>query len=267
MELNPNIACKYSLLDDADYVLREIARGEILGASPPPATLEAIAELAAAVSACRAAPAHDDTALETALGKVMTAIWPVSVQTLRDTDGLARHQPIGRIGRWLAEVYTGWPLGARSAEAYRFSGLFFWLTTANVAAALICSYWAANPNTLFGKLFGWDVRAFGVMMEPFTYGAMGACVFLLRSLHRHIYGRTFDRRRKPEYFNRILLGAISGGAVVLLVHSNPNDTTATKVSATALGFLAGYNTDLLFSAIERITNAIFPKAPDPPPAK
>lgn len=98
-------------------------------------------------------------------------------------------------------------------------------------------------------------------VAPALYGTLGACVFLLRSLHKHIYMRDFDRRRKPEYVNRIVLGAISGAVIVLLV---PPQST---ISNAALGFLVGYNTDLLFSTIERISNAIFPKPPDASPTK
>lgn len=127
---------------------------------------------------------------------------------------------------------------------------------------LFCTYLAV-PVTKYSM---WqvpeDVKAAGVLLAPFFYGAMGACVFLLRSLHKHIYARTFDRRRSPEYYNRLLLGLIGGGIIVLLI--DPSATPdAAKIPASALGFLAGYNNDLLFSAIERITNAIFPKPADP----
>ncbi|HEY2071813.1 MAG TPA: hypothetical protein VGG48_19795 [Rhizomicrobium sp.] len=101
------------------------------------------------------------------------------------------------------------------------------------------------------------------ILTPFVYGALGACVYLLRSLHEHIYDRSFDRRHKGEYYNRILLGTISGGILVLLFPL-PKDGTAV-IGDSAVAFLAGYNTDLLFSAIERVTAAVLPKtAPTPP---
>ena len=53
---------------------------------------------------------------------------------------------------------------------------------------------------------------------PWAYGALGSCAYLLRSAHYFIYQRSFDLRRKPEYFNRVLLGAISGGAIILFVN-------------------------------------------------
>ena len=96
-------------------------------------------------------------------------------------------------------------------------------------------------------------------LVPFTYGAIGACVSLLKACQAYIHMRQFDARRVPEYYNRMILGAVSGGMIVLLI-TQPEDGDATlKLSAAALGFIAGYNSDLLFSAIERISSAVLPK--------
>ena len=95
---------------------------------------------------------------------------------------------------------------------------------------------------------------------PFTYGGIGACAFLLRSCHQYIIKRQFSTAYIPEYYNRILLGMISGGSVTMFASELTTDKgTAIHLSSAALGFLAGYNTDFLFSAIERIIQAILPK--------
>jgi hypothetical protein len=95
---------------------------------------------------------------------------------------------------------------------------------------------------------------------PFLYGGIGACVYLLRNCHQYSYKRQFDLSRIPEYYNRILLGLVSGGAITLFISSLKTDEgELIQLSAAALGFLAGYNTDLLFSTIERIVQAILPK--------
>jgi hypothetical protein len=87
-----------------------------------------------------------------------------------------------------------------------------------------------------------------------------ACVYLLRSAHIHIHQRSFDVRRKPEYLNRILLGTMAGGAIMLFVNEVMNDNDEIiHLSAAALGFLAGYNTDFLFNSIERVAAALLPK--------
>ena len=111
-----------------------------------------------------------------------------------------------------------------------------------------------------GTLFSHYFRTFLEILQPFIYGGIGACAYLLRSCHQYIYTRQFDPERIPEYINRILLGVVSGGAIVLFVSQLTTNQGATvKLSAAALGFLAGYNTDFLFSAIERIAAAILPK--------
>jgi hypothetical protein len=100
---------------------------------------------------------------------------------------------------------------------------------------------------------------------PWTYGALGSCAYLLRSGHYFIYERSFDLRRKPEYFNRVLLGAISGGAIILFVNYLVDDGgTVLHLSSAALGFVAGYSTDFLFNTIERVVAAIFPKTDGDP---
>ena len=100
---------------------------------------------------------------------------------------------------------------------------------------------------------------------PWAYGALGSCAYLLRSAHYFIYQRSFDLRRKPEYFNRVLLGAISGGAIILFVNYLVDDGgTVLHLSSAALGFVAGYSTDFLFNTIERIVAAIFPKTDSDP---
>jgi hypothetical protein len=89
---------------------------------------------------------------------------------------------------------------------------------------------------------------------------LGSCVYLLRSAHTFIAERTFDVRRKPEYFNRIILGTIGGGAIVLFVNQvGTENGNVIQLSAAALGFLGGYSTDFLFNTIERVINAILPK--------
>jgi hypothetical protein len=98
-------------------------------------------------------------------------------------------------------------------------------------------------------------------LVPFTYGAIGACVSLLKTCQVHIHQRQFDPRRIPEYSTRAILGAISGGIIVILIDqiAGGGDETSVRISAAALGFIAGYNNELLFGAVERISAAILPR--------
>jgi hypothetical protein len=111
------------------------------------------------------------------------------------------------------------------------------------------------PNNLTYYLFVFLNNA-----VPFTFGGIGSCAYLLRACHQYIVKRQFDKVYIPEYYNRILLGMISGGSIMLFVSEIGTDKNSTvHLSSAALGFLAGYNTDFLFSAVERIIQAILPK--------
>jgi hypothetical protein len=177
-----------------------------------------------------------------------TALTPVTAETLRNTSG----RPPGN--RSLGEILRGDSPALRFTRALWYISLIF-------AACVLGSNWylnvmAANTNTDTYLVS----RTILELVTPWIYGGLGACVYLLRSAHTYIYQRTFDVRRKPEYFNRILLGAIAGGAIILFANNIAGDDgTVIQLGSAALGFLAGYNTDLLFSALERISGALLPK--------
>ena len=110
-------------------------------------------------------------------------------------------------------------------------------------------FWVKGPRDLLHSLLPW------------AYGGLGACAYMLRSAHYFIYQRSFDVRRTPEYFNRIVLGAISGGAIILFV-DQPQSTTTDRRSISDRRRSASWRATartLLFNTIERIVTAIFPK--------
>ena len=102
---------------------------------------------------------------------------------------------------------------------------------------------------------------------PFVFGLLGAVTFLLRSAHTYIAERTFDLNRRPEYYNRMVLGFLGGGIALLLVPPSTASEIApsfvlpstAKVGQNAVSFFVGYNTDYLFQMIERVAQAVFPK--------
>jgi hypothetical protein len=110
---------------------------------------------------------------------------------------------------------------------------------------------------------------------PYLYGLLGACLFLLPKCYEYISDRTFDPLRISEYKSRLLLGFVSGGIVMFFVHQIgvEDGDEVIQLSAPVLALIAGYNTDFIFQAIERIVAAILPKvdhtsarrAPPPPP--
>lgn len=186
--------------------------------------------------------ASDWTRFELAYYALVEFTSPVTVETLRNTRN------------------TGHFEFRHASLAQQFTWLLWLITIVFAVIVIACGVVATGADT---AAKGWGVTArfynnYVPIIVPWVYGGLGACAYLLRTAHNLIAERSFDVRRKPEYLNRILLGAVSGGAIVLLFNSGSDDDTV-KISAAALGFVAGYSNDLLFSAIERIVAAILPK--------
>jgi hypothetical protein len=202
---------------------------------------------------------------------------PITAETLRNTEGTSKDdelitaaEPRLRDGILaLRNVLFGF------SPAQRFTrGL--WIVAIAFALFVIGSEWylvlSAHEGDQMEVIF-W--RSIVELLVPWAYGGLGSCVYLLKSAHVFIHQRTFDLRRKPEYFNRILLGTIAGGAIILFVNQIiSDDGSVVRLSSAALGFLAGYSTEFLFNTIERVISAILPKVgidtvarQRPPPSK
>lgn len=110
---------------------------------------------------------------------------------------------------------------------------------------------------------GFVLTAMRVYLLPLLYGLVGACAYILRNLSTEIENRTFSAGSETEYRLRFYLGAIAGMAVGWFLTSG-NSTGITpstpgllqSISPFALAFLAGYNVEVLFSAMDRFISAV-----------
>lgn len=185
---------------------------------------------------------------------------PVTAETLRNTESVDGRffspSPAQRFTRiiWFAAIVFGLFAIVSEWAFLRFGPPIEGL-------ALSPNEGPVDPAKPDGTLiYSNTAMQFVKVLVPYAYGGLGACAYLLRSAHHFIYERSFDLRRQPEYFNRILLGAISGGAIILFIDNVTNDDgVVIQLGASALGFLAGYSTDFLFNTIERTVGAILPK--------
>jgi hypothetical protein len=74
--------------------------------------------------------------------------------------------------------------------------------------------------------------------------------------------REFDPIREPEHINRLVLGTLSGGSIILFIGqalAASGTGEFFQIGVAALGFLAGYSIDFLFETLDRIIRAILPK--------
>jgi len=116
--------------------------------------------------------------------------------------------------------------------------------------------WAVNNTDMFGGLT--IVYWLAASLTPFIYGAFGAAVRMLRITETRLRDRSFDPRRLAEHRNRLVLGTLSGGVIVLVYSSGGVGDTDVKLTEAALGFLAGYSIDLLFSLLDRLVSVLSP---------
>ena len=194
-------------------------------------------------------------AFEQAYYRLAIATSPVTAETLRNT----------RYAAGAGAGFAGAPLSvtkrwASASAAQRFTW-WLWIITFLFVVAVLLTEMGINKLGMATDAAKVKVlKDFLEAVQPWAYGGLGACAYLLRSGHYYIYSRSFDLRRKPEYFNRILLGALSGVAIILFAdYLTSQEDTVSHIGTTALGFIAGYSSDFLFNTIERIITAIFPK--------
>lgn len=97
--------------------------------------------------------------------------------------------------------------------------------------------------------------AFQNYLLPLLYGLLGACIYLLRSLHQDIQNLTYTRSSEIKYRLRLTLGALSGMVIGWFFKPQSIDAVA-SLSPMALSFLMGYNVDILFSLMDKIIDNI-----------
>lgn len=199
---------------------------------------------------------HAEARFAAAYRDLAQLLSPVTAETLKATaDEHGRKH-------WLLA-----PLHPRSEGKLWSRKLWFW--TAVSILFILASQNYESWLVLYAQLDEYSDRSAVAMhtvsmafqsMLPFSYGALGALAYLLRSAHIHLHQRTFSPLHLPEYYNRMLLGILAGGTVKLFITTIADETGAfVNLSAAALAFIAGYNCDFLFSAVERIGAAILPK--------
>jgi len=175
---------------------------------------------------------------------------PVSAMSLRATD---------TAGAGRKEVYkteAGKHAKRMWIMAFGILALIIGINLFQYTFEMFSGDWAVNHTEMFGSLtIGYWLAG---SLTPFAYGAFGATVRMLRITEIRLRERSFDPRRLTEHRNRLVLGTLSGGVIVLIFSSGGVGETDVKLTEAALGFLAGYSIDLLFSLLDRLVKAISP---------
>jgi len=201
------------------------------------------------VSQQRALASEEISAVVQLYNEISTRSLPVTANSLRETFKINESYWRSRAGRhlmslWCITFVIGLLIFLYSMLEYRVS------------------YFDLQPSEVFseGHLIWVRLQHYSSFLVPFIYGALGACAFLLRNIGEKLKSREFDGSHIPQHWNRLFLGALSGGLIVMFIHQLPgsSDTTVIKISEGALGFLAGYSIEFLFNILDRILAAILP---------
>ena len=87
---------------------------------------------------------------------------------------------------------------------------------------------------------------------PLLYGILGASIYVLRSLSRHIGNVTYSQVPGIRHVVHIALGALAGILVGWFSFLIPSDSVIGTVSPLAIAFLVGYNIELVFTKMDEV---------------
>src|SRR5690606_30920782 len=85
---------------------------------------------------------------------------------------------------------------------------------------------------------------------PFIWGALGACVYILKRIGDEAASNRFDRDKFRGWGNQALLGAVLGGSITYVI--NPDAFSSVTLSVTAIAFLTGLGTKIVYGALEKL---------------
>ncbi len=88
--------------------------------------------------------------------------------------------------------------------------------------------------------------------SPFLWGAVGACVYLMKNLYDIAAARKFDLRMQHGWYMRVLLGAIMAGVVYYLFGFTGVVEGGKEASGKAVAFLVGVGVKVVYGGLERL---------------
>lgn len=99
------------------------------------------------------------------------------------------------------------------------------------------------------------LQALQQFVLPFLYGLLGTLVYILRSLNLEIQQKTYTASTSYGYHLRVIIGALTGVAVVWFLQSK-------SISSVALAFLAGYSVEIVFAAMDKLVKSLTVGSPE-----
>lgn len=112
-------------------------------------------------------------------------------------------------------------------------------------------YFAKNPVQVSAAAkYIWFFYEYGLrILNPFFWGGLGACVYVLKRSYDAARVHAFDMETFGGWGIRVVLGFVLGGAVLYVI--NPT-TIGTGISDVVIAFLTGLSTKIVYGALEKL---------------
>ncbi|HYJ05420.1 MAG TPA: hypothetical protein VEX43_09820, partial [Chthoniobacterales bacterium] len=142
-----------------------------------------------------------------------------------------------------------------NAEATTFAG-----TDETAAESIFAPSHSQIENSAIRTIARQVVDVMQKWLLPLLYGALGAMVFVVRTLSVQARDRLFRKEALVSLVLRVYLGMISGLAIGWFWNYSPEGPTAagaltpSTLSPFALAFVAGYGVELFFAVLDKIVS-------------
>jgi hypothetical protein len=98
------------------------------------------------------------------------------------------------------------------------------------------------------------------ILEPFVWGSLGACVYLLKTLYDFAQDRQYDEERLRGWWLRVILGGVLALVVVRIFDLKALGTVeGAELDAVAVAFLVGLGIKVVYGAFERLVGLLAEK--------
>ena len=108
------------------------------------------------------------------------------------------------------------------------------------------------------------LQALQLYLLPLLYGLLGASTYTLRIISLEIKTLTYSSESDIRYRLRFYLGALAGMAVGWFFTPETTPSIVKSLSPLALAFLAGYNVEVLFAAMDKFISTFSTEVPKTP---
>jgi hypothetical protein len=117
--------------------------------------------------------------------------------------------------------------------------------------------WVADQTPAGTSLLPAGVAHTIQYFSPFMWGALGSCVYILKRISDEAAAYRFDPDKFQGWQTRALLGAVLGGTITYIV--DPAAFTSATLSSTAVAFLSGLGTKIVYGGLERLITLLSEK--------